>query len=318
MTALNALLPLFFIILLGAILRRRGFIGEGVATQLNRLLFWVGLPALLFYKAAEPVGDWQPVWRLLVVLSVGLVGCIVAAAAWCALVRAPRRQWAAAVQGAFRGNLAFVGLPVLLRVLPPDALAGGMPTETLAVLLLGVAVPLYNVVGITVLLAGQVHDGGTRPVGRHLLRIVWHAGTNPLVLACLAGFAWAAFVRQPLPLLVHDTCATLGEMTVPLSLLCVGAFLRLNVLRGHLALALAVTTIKVALAPLLGYLCARWLQLPAEMTRVALIYLACPTAVASFIMAEQMQADAELSAAIIVLTVLGAIPALTLVLLLTT
>lgn len=315
MTALNALLPLMFIIMLGAMLRRRSFIGDEFAGQLNRLLFWVGLPALLFYKAAEPVSDWQPVWRLLLVAMVSVAGCGMAGLAWCALTRAPRRSWTAAVQGAFRGNLAFVGLPVILRVFPGDAMVGDMPVETLAVLLLGVVVPLYNILGIGVLLAGQVHDGRRRSWGQHMGRVAWHAGTNPLVVACLGGFAWATLVGRPLPPLVRDTCATLGEMTIPLSLLSVGAFLRFDVLRGQMPLALAMTAIKVVLAPLIGLACARWLKLPPEMTRVALIYLACPTAVASFIMADQMQADADLSAAIIVLSVLFAIPALGLVLL---
>lgn len=314
MNLINALLPLFLIILLGVILRRSGFVTAAFADQVNRLLFWVGLPALLFYKSAEPLGDWLPVVRLFgIVVAVTLVS-IGAGLAWCALARSPRPSWAAAIQGGFRGNLAFVGLPVILSVFPRGAMVGGVQAENLAVVLLAVAVPLYNVLGILVLLVGQVGRGTTPAKGHPVARLLAHTFSNPLILACIAGFAWAAFVGRPLPALVHRTCATLGEMTIPLSLLSVGAFLRLETLHGHLKLALPMSLIKVALAPFAGYLLARALHVPADLTRLLLIYLACPTAVASFIMAHQMGADAELSAAIIVLSVLLSIPALAIVL----
>ena len=48
-----------------------------------------------------------------------------------------------------------------------------------------------------------------------------------------------------------------------------------------------------------------------------MIYLACPTALASFVMAEQMDADHSLASGIIVMTILLAVPALSIILLVT-
>ena len=73
---------------------------------------------------------------------------------------------------------------------------------------------------------------------------------------------------------------------------------------------------KVALAPLIGYTVARGLNLSGDMLVIALLYSATPTAVASFVMADQMGADKELAAAIIVISTLLAFPALAAVLLL--
>ncbi|MFA7485368.1 MAG: AEC family transporter, partial [Phycisphaerae bacterium] len=70
MEVINILLPVFIIIALGTILRRTNFMSQEVALGLNRLVFWVGLPSLLFYEVATAKYDYHLAGKtFLVVLS---------------------------------------------------------------------------------------------------------------------------------------------------------------------------------------------------------------------------------------------------------
>jgi hypothetical protein len=57
MLVVNTIAPIALVILLGAILRRSGFASEKLFLETNRLVFWVGLPCLLFEKTASAAGQ---------------------------------------------------------------------------------------------------------------------------------------------------------------------------------------------------------------------------------------------------------------------
>ena len=52
MHVLDTLAPVFAVIALGAALRRTGFVSDELLRGLNRVVYWVALPALLFGKIA--------------------------------------------------------------------------------------------------------------------------------------------------------------------------------------------------------------------------------------------------------------------------
>jgi predicted permease len=81
-------------------------------------------------------------------------------------------------------------------------------------------------------------------------------------------------------------------------------------LRSHARNATVAAMLKTIAAPLLGLLIAGLLGLSGTETRVALIFLACPTAAASYVMAQQLGADDGLAANIIMLSTVLAMPAL--------
>jgi predicted permease len=66
----------------------------------------------------------------------------------------------------------------------------------------------------------------------------------------------------------------------------------------------------VVAAPMAGLALATWLGLSQPELRMSLIFLACPTAAASYVMAQQMGADDGLAANIIVLSTVLSLPAL--------
>jgi len=82
----------------------------------------------------------------------------------------------------------------------------------------------------------------------------------------------------------------------------IGATLAYSRVSGRKNFAFVASIIKVALTPLIGFAIALLIGLGSGETRIALIYLACPTAVLSFIMAENLGGDGKLAAAIVLIS----------------
>lgn len=309
----NVLLPLFAVIALGAVLRGVRFAPPNFFRETNRLVYWVAIPCYLFYKTAETSIEGVSAVRVSSVVIGGMVMAIVLGygAAW--VLRLPDAKTGAFVQGAYRGNLAYIGLPVTLLALS----AGGHSTpglEAAAVITVALSIPVYNAAAVFILIGSQGGGGGqTRQRARQLAARV---ATNPLLVSCLAGLAVVA-VGWRLPAPLRAVCKTIGDMNTPLALLGIGAALSFSGLRAHWRNAGIATLIKLVASPLSGLAFAALLGLSASELRIALIFLVCPTAAASYVMAQQLGADEQLAANIIVVSTVLSILALAVVLMLT-
>jgi malate permease and related proteins len=311
MIVLNTLVPLFALIALGAALRRWNFAPPSFFRDANRLLYWIALPALLFYQTAEAEIQGGAALRVFLTLLAGMVASIGLGYLIALLLHLPRASVGAFVQGAYRGNLAYVGLPVVLLALAASSDRPMTGSESLAVLSVAFLIPIYSLTAVIVLLAGRpIEAGAGHTVGRLLAAMF----TNPLVLSCAAGLLFV-ILDWKLPPVIRQTCATLGQMSTALALLGIGASLTFVSLRRRILPASASSLIKVAAGPAVGYLVARWLGLSPVELRVALIYLACPTSAASYVMAQQLGSDDRLASSIIVVSTVYSIPVLALSLL---
>ena len=310
LTIINILTPVFLIVLLGWALARTGFASRETFQQVNRLTYWFGLPALLVHRIAAASPNFGDVTGLLAVLI--LTTLLGAAAAWIVarLLRLPRGSVGTFVQGVFRGNLAFIGLPVVLYAFSDSGSAGA---ESSALLAFGPAVVLYNVLAVVVLLASSSRGEEGKDVLRWTL---YGLISNPILLACLLGLALSLSGLE-LPHLATRTLSALGQMALPLALICIGGSLYWTEIRGQLGWATAGAFMKVALLPAVGLLLAWALRLSPEHTRIVGVLLACPVASASYLLATQMKGDGGLASSMIMMSYVMAIPAMVTVLAIT-
>lgn len=306
MLVVNSVVPVFLVIAAGVALDRAGMITESVRGGLNRIAYWVCLPALLFSKtAAAQVAGGLPV-EMAVVLAAGMAACIAAAYASGRALRLPPPSLAAYVHTALRGNLAFIALPVVLFA------TRGLPAAERARLEAGVllaivpTIILYNLVSVPLLIA-HTHRCGAHP----LRRMAAELATNPLILACGLGLAVRA-AGWRLPVAAERACTSLADAAFPMALLAIGSQLARPRLGRHVGWAFGAALIKVAVAPAAGYAVARWgFHFQPWELRAALVLLATPTAVASYVLTEQLGGDAELAAGTIVASTLLAAGSLT-------
>jgi predicted permease len=211
-------------------------------------------------------------------------------------MRVPEAAAGTFVQGAFRGNLAFVGLPIVFT-LPDAPLGGGLTVRSAAVITVAPMMVFYNVAGVVVLLLSQhpISWGMVRPFLKQL-------ATTPPLLATIAGVT-CAVMGWTLPPSVDKTFASLGEMALPLGLLGVGGSIVTSRLGGAWRRPLASALVKTVASPVLGWGVGRWMGLGALELKMVMILMACPTAIVSYTMAIEMKGDEGIASGTIVLSV---------------
>jgi hypothetical protein len=304
---INTLAPIGLLIVLGAGLRRFGFAGEELFRQMNRFVYWILLPSLLFLKTAQAPVDIRSVARIVMLLIAAMLVSILIGFIASALtrLRGPRR--AALVQGSYRGNLAFIGLPVILFASAAANGEASEQTQALAVLALAPMVPLYNLCAVPILLAGAPHRSLRSKTD--WLHLIGKVGSNPLIIACVAGLAFS-FAHGRLPRLLVRPLGLLGQAALPLALVSIGSTIRIGGIARLAGPTLLGALIKTVAGPLVCILLARLLPVSDREFSIALLYLAAPTAVSSYIMAQQLGADEQLAANIIAASTLLALPVL--------
>lgn len=270
----TAVLPVFLLILLGYVIRRRGWIGEGFWEAAERLTYFFLLPALLVTTLAAADFSALP--------AAAVVGATVAAVAVISLLillahLAMRQQdgpaLTALIQTAIRPN-SYIGLSI------PFALYG-QPGLAIAALLVAVAVPAVNLISVLALARFGGHGDGQRP---KLLRAVL---LNPMILSCLLGLT-LNLTGLGLPPVVKEMLEILARAALPLALLAVGAGLDLAAARASGARVAAAVALKLAGLPLLTAGFCLLFGVEGMAWSVALIFAALPAATSSYILARQM------------------------------
>ena len=307
MNVINTLLPVFLIIALGAHLRRSGFITNEFVENVNRLLYRVGLPSLLFYKIATAQYEFQIAGKIFIVILFSMLSCIILAYIIAFILKISAEKTGSFVQGGYRANLIYVGLAIIIYSFSGVKANGSEPIETVALLVISMMVPVYNIIAVIVLLAGR--EKISKAV---IFKVIKQITTNPLLLSCLFGILYSAFMPA-LPLVVVRTLSAIGQMALPLALLSVGAAIVQRKIAGHFKLALIASVIRTFFSPVVVYVVSIFVALTPDELRIAMILSACPAAVSSYVMADQLGCDSKLAASVIVISTILSFVSLTIV-----
>ena len=289
---LTIVLPVFLVIGLGYLLRRLALIDGEFLFQTNRLVYYLCLPLLLFYKIskAEFAANFN---GPLVVGSTAVIFIgFLASYGWAALRRYPPATKGAFSQGAFRGNLAYVGLAIVFN-------AYGEVGLTRAGILMGFLVPVLNFFAILALLLPHLGDGKARGPAFWARQIA----LNPLIIASFAGIAWS-FLHLPLPTIVDRSLQITTGMTLPLALIAIGGTFSLDKLRGDLVMAAFASGIKLIWLPLVAALLLIFFGIRGIDLAIGVLLAGTPTATATYILAHQLGGDAELAGSIVMMSTL--------------
>ncbi len=295
--SLSVTTPIFLMVALGTLLRRLGMIDEAFINTASRLVFNVGLPVLLFIgSATTDYGAAADARILLAVLGATLLIFTLSLFSAGHFVR-DRRDRGVLVQAAFRGNLVIVGLAYCSN-------AYGESGVAMAALPIAMTILLYNVLSVYVLNRDLESGRGFHGLFRGLAR-------NPLILGIGAGLLYGS-LNLPLADPVRKAGSYLGNMSLPLALLCVGGSLKLSSLRELGGGALVASGWKLLLCPLIAVGLAVWLGLSGEALGVVFLLSAAPTATVSYVMVRGLGGNAQLAANMVVQSTLFGLVTVTL------
>lgn len=294
---IGAIAPVFMVIAVGRLITWKGMLGPAGIADLTRLLYWVCLPALLIDRLGRTLPE---PGSILSASVIGIIACVAVVLLMAlATLRHSAPERGSIINGAFRMNGAFVGLPVI-ALLAASAEQGFEDLSARYLLMMAVMVPFTN--GLAVL-AFLMPGRGVSLAS--LTNCAHEVIRNPIILSSALGVAIGATLGdQVAESPAGSAIGFLGDASIPLALLLAGASLDIRLLRERWGLLLNLTMVKLAVVPLIGLLLARWWGLDTATSLALVVLLGSPTAVSAVPMARQLGGDERLLSAIIVATTL--------------
>jgi len=290
--------PVFLIVALGYFLKKLGMINDNFVKLSSRIVFSVSLPALIFIEIAK-----TDLTRILNLELIGFayIGTIITFLfVW--LISIPSVRTATDrtvfIQGSFRGNFAVIGLALIANVYGVDNLGK-------ASLLLAFTIPLYNTLSV-IALTVPLRKERQLNIGYTIFEII----RNPLILAVIFSLPFSYF-KIGLPFIAERTINYLAALALPLALLGIGGFMNFKEIKKGFKLSVYSSVLKLIFFPLVMTYGAYLFGFRGYDLGILFILFACPTAIASFIMAEAMGSNSKLAANILLMTTLASLITIT-------
>ena len=289
--SLNATIPIFLMMLLGMLFRKLGWMDEVFAAKMNKFVFLVPLPVLLFEQLATV--DFSEVWDIKFILFCFVVTAIsITISTLISLLWKDRSIKGEFIQATYRSSAALLGIAFIQNI---------YGTAGMAPLMIIGSVPLYNIMAGVVL---SVFKPGNNSFDKSLVKKTLKGiVTNPIIIGIVAGFVWSA-LKLPMPSILHKTVSSIGATAPPMGLMSMGATFEMKKATSKMKPTLVAVFMK-----LVGF-CAIFLPMAAllgfrneEMIAI-LVMLGSATTVSCFVMARNMGHEGTLSSGVIMMTTL--------------
>ena len=289
--SLNATIPIFLMMLLGMLFRKLGWMDEVFAAKMNKFVFLVPLPMLLFEQLATV--DFSEVWDIKFILFCFVVTAIsITISTLISMLWKDRSIKGEFIQATYRSSAALLGIAFIQNI---------YGTAGMAPLMIIGSVPLYNVMAVVVL---SLFKPGNNSFDKALVKKTLKGiVTNPIIIGIVAGFVWSA-LKLPMPLILHKTVSSIGATATPMGLMSMGATFEMKKATSKMKPTLVAVFMK-----LVGF-CAIFLPVAAmlgfrnEQLIAILVMLGSATTVSCFVMARNMGHEGTLSSGVIMMTTL--------------
>ena len=284
--------PIFVLLGLGILLMRIGLLNDAFIDVGSRLVFSLGLPALLFLSISKTsIGASSNLALVGYGLSMTLVVFVLLEYLATRYV-SPAEDRGVVVQGAYRSNMGIIGLALCAN-------AYGEQGLIVASLYVGLVTILFNVLAVITLSRSLQRRQG---IGRMLKGIA----RNPLIIGILLAMP-VSIGDIELPTVVLRSVQYVADLTLPLALICTGASLNFKTFQAEIRNTLLSSGLKLVVVPVVFSVGGILLGFRGIELGVLLLMSSAPTAAASYVMVRAMGANAPLAANIIVLTSLGSL-----------
>ena len=295
--SLNATMPIFMMMVVGWVLKKIGFIDDKSNSVINKLVFRVFLPALLFMDLAEQnfVDIWDTGFVMFclvtTVISIVIAGLL-------ALLLKDKADRGEFIQASYRSAAATLGIAFMTNIYDNVAMV--------ALMIIG-AVPIYNTVAVILLSLTADNasiDGHKGKLNETLVKkTLYNLVTNPIILSIIAGLLWSV-LKLPQPKIFVKSMTYLGNVASPLALICLGAAFELKDLKDKMWPIIWANFNKLFLFCLMFLPAAVYFGYRDEKLVAALIMLGSATTSSSFIMAKNMGHKGIISSSAVMTTTL--------------
>lgn len=299
-TVANVALPIFAIMIAGVVCGKTKLLGLGSSESLNKFVYWVALPPLLFLGTAR-----RSLPEIFNGPFIGVfLGSLLAVYALGALIGKVfyrEKTSILCMQGlnASFSNTGYMGIPLFLAAFGPDHLAPAiLATVLISSLVIGIAVIWLEF--------ANAHGKGVGKALQHVGRAVIK---NPLIVSTALGLAWSGFLSGvPVPRPIAVYCELMGAAAGPCALFAIGLFLSTRSLTADLAEAGWISILKLVVQPALAWVLIETVfPLDSFWAASAIILAALPTGALTFVVASQYQLYVERTSSAILVSTIGSV-----------
>lgn len=288
MTPANIVCPLLILMAIGYYLKRVGMLNDAVIVKMNRIVFHLFIPALMFSNIfntdIQEIGD-------LSYLIFGVISVLtIFGLSWLLVPRFVKDEakCGVVIQGIYRSNYVLMGIAICSSLYGAENIGA-------AAILIALVVPIYNM--LAVLILNVYNKNGRKSLGKTLLDIV----KNPIIIAAVLAIV-LRLLHVQLPRMVSSVVNDLSKLATPLALILLGGFFRFDfssinrkcIIWVMIMKILVIPTIFVIISVLLGFT-------GVELAALMVMFIA-PCAVSMFTMAQEMGGDSELACQLVVIS----------------
>ena len=309
--AINAIMPIILLILLGYFLKRKNFLDESWFKKGNKMIFRVCLPAMLFINVYNIESFSEINWTAVLYSEAVIVALFLLGILLVQLAVPDEKQKGVVVQCFFRSNFGIIGLPLA------EAL-GGAEGVGVAAVLSAFSIPTFNILATIAMTMFLKDKSGKVDVKGMLKKIV----TNPLNIGVATGLvvlgirsfvpvneagALVFSLEGNLPLL-YKAINSVSQICSPLALIILGGLFEFSAIKGRKKPIVIGTLLRVVAAPLVGLgaliLLTKYTNFQMELAAypALLALFGSPMAVSSAVMAQEMDNDGVLAGQLVVWT----------------
>jgi len=286
--------PICLLLFLGWFLRKTNTINDAFIETASKLVFKVTLPTLLFMSIIKTNRDTDIDFSL-------IIYSIIANFIFFLLSIFLTRYWVkeksdhgVVIQGAFRSNIAIIGLAYVANVYGDAGIA-------FAAVYVAFHTMLYNILSVIILSPKQQGISASM-----LLNVMKSIAKNPLIIGIMLGLVFFV-LALPVPQLVLKTGQYFSDMTLPIALFCTGGSLNIKALKDNGFNCRFSSALKIIAAPILITGGAYLFGFSGSQLGLVFFMSASPTAAASYVMARTMGHNSDLAANVVAMTTIGSL-----------
>lgn len=311
--ALNAILPIILLILFGYFLKKKNFLDEDWFKKGNKLVFRVCLPALLFINVYNIESFTSINWSVVIYSEIAIFVVFFLGLLLVKCTIPDDRQKGVVLQCVFRSNFAIIGLTLAESL-------GGVEGKGIAAVLSAFSIPTFNILAVIALTMFNKGENGQKINFKEVLSKIVH---NPLIIGVVCGLITLG-IRSLIPVgadgapvfslsgdipFLYATVTNVSKISSPLALIVLGGLFDFSAVKGMKKQIIIGTSARVAVVPFLvigiAVLLSRYtsiLSFDASVYPALIALFGSPVAVASAIMAQEMDNDGVLAGQLVVWT----------------
>lgn len=297
--AFNALAPLLVLAMIGYVLKQRGFFSDGFTMFLNKYIFYVALPVLIFKTLATIQGGEVIAWDVVLFSVITLITIMVLGFLITPFLGLKQPEKPVLVQSFFRGNFTLIGIPLALRL-------GGEEALSMIIILNAALIPLTNIVSIYTFRFYQ------NEADDHLsfLDLMRETMRNPIMLAmALGGIAfvlqrfWSPFITSEH--VVLETLEMIAATATPMALIAIGGSFEFTRIKSFMRPLFIGVSARLVILPMsvfgLALLLQPWIRFDGSWPSMIAIF-ASPVAVSTVAVTQGLGGDERLASQLVIWT----------------